>query len=105
MVRTTAPQACFLFFKTDVQKARCLTRSSASMLIVFLLAAWPVLKGSGATTSGGMAVVVVAAAFLKCRSASRTNHRTAKLATATKERIGDRIIMSLPPGDRDIGGH
>jgi hypothetical protein len=27
---------------------------------------------------------------------------TVKLATATRERIGDRFIMSLPPRDRDI---
>jgi len=57
----------------------------------------------------GTAVDVVALAFFKCRSASRTNpttgHVTTKLAAATKEKICDRFIMSLPFGDRDISGH
>jgi hypothetical protein len=55
------------------------------------------MKGSGATTSGGM--VVVTAALLSCNSASRTIHRTATPATARemKGRIGDRFICpSLP---------
>jgi hypothetical protein len=30
---------------------------------------------------------------------------TTKLAAAAKETISDRFSMSLPPGDRDIGGH
>ena len=30
---------------------------------------------------------------------------TTKLAAATKKMIGNRFVMSLPPGDRDIGGH
>jgi hypothetical protein len=57
----------------------------------------------------GRAVDVVALACFKCRSASRTNQTTSdvmtKLAAAAKKKIGDRFNMSLPPGDRDIGGH
>src|SRR6266567_9504730 len=93
----------------EVQKARCFARSSASSLVVVGLAAWAVLKGSRATALDGTAVDVVALAFFKCRSASRTNpttgHVTTKLAAATKEKICDRFIMSLPFGDRDISGH
>jgi len=96
-------------FRMEVQKARCLARSSASSIVVVGLAAWAVLKGSRATALDGTAVDVVALAFFKCRSTSRTNqttgHVTTKLAAATKEKICDRFIMSLPFGDRDISGH
>ena len=34
-----------------------------------------------------------------------TGHVTTKLAAATKEKICDRFIMSLPFGDRDISGY
>ena len=48
---------------------------------------------------GWHGVDVVALAFFKCRSTSRTNqttgHVTTKLAAATKEKICDRFIMSL----------
>src|SRR6266581_7165168 len=109
MVRTTTLQACFLLFRTKVQKARRFACSSASILVVVWLAAWAVLKGSGATALDGTAVDVVASAFLKSGSASSTNHTTShvttKLAAAAKKKINDRFVMSLPSGDRDIGGH
>jgi hypothetical protein len=58
---------------------------------------------------GTAAVDVVAVAFFKCRSASRTNQITGnvtiKLAATAKKKISDRFGMSLPPGNRDIGGH
>src|SRR4051812_29291646 len=108
MVRTTALQACFLSFRTKVQKARCFARSSASILVVVWLAAWTILKGSGATALDGTAIDVVASAFFKCGSASIANQTTShvrpKLAAAAKKKINDRFIMSLPSRDRDIGG-
>jgi hypothetical protein len=59
------------------------------------------LKGSGATALDDRVVDVVAFAFFKCRSASRTNQTTSdmttKLAAATKEKISDRFNMSLLP--------
>jgi hypothetical protein len=30
---------------------------------------------------------------------------TTKLVAATKKRMGNRVVMYLAPGDRDIGGH
>src|SRR6266566_658139 len=105
MVRTTTLQACFLLFRTKVQKARRFACSSASILVVVWLAAWAILTGSGASALDGTAADVVASAFFKCGSASRTNpttsHATTKLAAAARKRISDRFIMSLPSRDRD----
>ena len=87
MVRTTTLQACFLLFRTKVQKARRFACSSASILVVVWLAAWAILTGSGASALDGTAADVVASAFFKCGSASRTNpttsHATTKLAVSS----------------------
>ena len=96
-------------FQNGGPESEIFARSSASSLVVVGLAAWAVLKSSRATALDGTAVDVVALAFFKCRSTSRTNqttgHVTTKLAAATKEKICDRFIMSLPFGDRDISGY
>jgi hypothetical protein len=64
VVRTTTSQACFLFFRTKAQKARCFAWSVATIPVVVWLAAWAILKGSEAMALDGTTVdEVVAYAF------------------------------------------